>query len=62
MFLVVDKCFLGDKFYYCLWEFILISKIKIKLRKSKVIREESFDEGLFILGCYVVRFMGDCLG
>jgi hypothetical protein len=59
---VADKCLLGDKSYYCLWEFTLISKIKTKLRKSKVTREESFDEGSFTLGCHVVRSMGDCLG
>lgn len=50
VFTVDDKCLLEDKSYYYLWELALISKSKTKLRKTKVIREESFGEGLSTLG------------
>lgn len=54
VFTVDDKCLLEDTSYYCLWGLALISKIKTKLRKTKVIREESFGEGLSTLGYPVV--------
>lgn len=55
MSLVTDKHLLGDESYYCLWELALISKIKTKLRKTKIIGEESFDEVLSTLG-HLVKF------
>lgn len=50
VFTVDDKRLLEDKSYYYLWGLALISKSKTKLRKTKVIREESFGEGLSTLG------------